>query len=230
MTRIRPRAIRRTLFTIAPANGGYRMPSRRDVLRAGGLWGAAGVLGGGIVLAGRSAGLLEAQEPTLIDDRYDGYRSSPELIPGTERLVESDRITKHLSRICPDPRPIHGDLHHRQVVIGDEGIGLLDFDRAVIGDPCADLGNFVAHLERDVTCERISSAVSEQVRSSVLAGYQAHTARNVSTAVRWHASAAMVRLARHLIRRGDPQWPERTEALFNRAESFADASSSEVDD
>jgi len=41
---------------------------------------------------------------------------------------------------------LHGDFHPGQVLVRADGLGFLDFDRAHRGDPCADVGNFLAHL------------------------------------------------------------------------------------
>src|SRR5439155_1481562 len=39
-------------------------------------------------------------------------------------------------------RPLHGDFYARQVLLGPQGVGLLDFDEAVRGGPALDLGLF----------------------------------------------------------------------------------------
>lgn len=42
--------------------------------------------------------------------------------------------------------PIHRDFYHDQVLVGEQGIALLDLDDASIGEPAVDIANFAAHL------------------------------------------------------------------------------------
>ncbi|MGH2531379.1 MAG: phosphotransferase [Thermomicrobiales bacterium] len=43
-------------------------------------------------------------------------------------------------------RPIHRDLYHDQVLAGDHGLSILDFDDAAISEPAVDVANLLAHL------------------------------------------------------------------------------------
>lgn len=51
------------------------------------------------------------------------------------------------------PTFLHGDLHPGQIVASDEGVALVDFERAACGDAALDLGHFLAEL-RVVEAER----------------------------------------------------------------------------
>jgi len=44
---------------------------------------------------------------------------------------------------------LHRDFHPGQIVLRDEGIGILDWDEAAVGEPELDLGNLEAHLLLD---------------------------------------------------------------------------------
>ncbi|MGH7676765.1 MAG: phosphotransferase family protein, partial [Gemmatimonadales bacterium] len=46
-------------------------------------------------------------------------------------------------------RATHGDFYAGQVLLDGDGVTVFDLDRAALGDPTADLGMFIAHLERD---------------------------------------------------------------------------------
>lgn len=41
---------------------------------------------------------------------------------------------------------VHGDFYHDQVLVKDDAVTILDFDRSYRGDALADVGNFCAHL------------------------------------------------------------------------------------
>lgn len=41
---------------------------------------------------------------------------------------------------------VHGDLHPGQIILGQEKVGLIDFDRSHAGDPLEDIGNLRAQL------------------------------------------------------------------------------------
>lgn len=47
--------------------------------------------------------------------------------------------------------PIHGDFSADQVVVGREGVSIVDWDRAAIGPPARDLGSALARLDLDRT-------------------------------------------------------------------------------
>jgi aminoglycoside phosphotransferase (APT) family kinase protein len=41
---------------------------------------------------------------------------------------------------------VHGDLHDRNVLLGDHGGGIIDLDGVGVGDPAIDVGNLAAHV------------------------------------------------------------------------------------
>ncbi len=44
-------------------------------------------------------------------------------------------------------RPIHRDFYHDQILVGEHGLSLLDFDDAAMSEPAVDVANFLAHLQ-----------------------------------------------------------------------------------
>jgi aminoglycoside phosphotransferase (APT) family kinase protein len=42
---------------------------------------------------------------------------------------------------------LHRDLHDKQLILDETGVGLIDFDLAALGDPSLDLANLVVHLQ-----------------------------------------------------------------------------------
>jgi hypothetical protein len=65
---------------------------------------------------------------------------------GRSRRAARRRTAAALAEPAP-VQPIHGDFYGGQVLAGPGPIGILDLDRVCAGDPAADVGNFVAHLE-----------------------------------------------------------------------------------
>jgi Ser/Thr protein kinase RdoA (MazF antagonist) len=43
-------------------------------------------------------------------------------------------------------RPVHRDFYHEQIMLGREGLAVLDLDDAAMSEPAVDVANFVAHL------------------------------------------------------------------------------------
>lgn len=117
----------------------------------------------------------------------------------------------------PAAAPLHGDLHPGQILVSDEGLGLVDFDRAGVGDPLRDLATFVAHLEAGRAEGTVPAAVATAAESSLLDGY-----RNAGGVVdldrfQWQCAAALLRRAPHPFRARTPEWPAAIDALVARA-------------
>src|SRR5206468_5021884 len=87
----------------------------------------------------------------------------------------------------------------------------LDFDQAAVGEPAVDLGNFVAHLEREALEGRIPAERIEEMTSALLQGY----GRPVSIEA-WTALALFL-LSTDPFRQRETDWPERMAAILDRA-------------
>jgi hypothetical protein len=120
------------------------------------------------------------------------------------------------------PCTIHGDFHPKQVVLMDDGVGILDLDEAAWGDPALDLGNFAAHLDRETLRGRLSPQQAEVFQERLLAGYRRRLTMEDS---RWqvHAAAALFRLATDPFRYRERDWPQQIEAVLQRAEERLEA-------
>lgn len=130
----------------------------------------------------------------------------------------ASRLAEHL---CSEPilgRPIHGDFYARQVLLAEAAVGVLDFDRAGRGDPATDLGNFCAHLERDALSGRLTPEQAGHAQEALLSGYAESAALPRPAHLAVATAAGLLRLAPEPFRRHEPEWPERTEAILERAE------------
>jgi aminoglycoside phosphotransferase len=124
-------------------------------------------------------------------------------------------LTTRLLREPPVGAPIHGDFYDEQVLISGDHVAILDLDRAVRGDPAADLGAFLAHLERDTLHAGLPPERVEALRMHLLEGYGSATP--LPERIDLYTAAALLRLAPEPFRHRDPDWPERTAAVLARA-------------
>lgn len=140
-----------------------------------------------------------------------GRRSEPFARMLAHRLLESPAAS------CP----IHGDFHSRQVLVNGSEVTLIDFDEAVWSDPAADLGNFVAHLERAVVRGLTPASQVEPMREALWEGYRVSNDNELGNRVRLYTAIGLFRLAPRCFRYREPDWPERAEALLDRAAAYA---------
>ncbi len=128
-----------------------------------------------------------------------------------------DRVAAALADRPATRGTLHGDFYAGQVLLSDDQVVLLDLDRATQGDPSADLGNFLGHLERDVACGLVCRSHASEAAAGLLEGYQRTTGASAS-GVSAHTAAALLRLCSEPFRYREPDWPERVEELMDAAE------------
>ena len=139
------------------------------------------------------------------------------LLPQLGKHVSSlaQRLAVALEDAGPQRTPLHGDFSADQVVFGQGGVTVLDFDNARLGDPATDLGTFAAQLERDALTGEVSAARVPAVLEALYEGYGALPPRtDVYTA------AALLRLAPHPFRQRRPDWSDVSAAILQRAEAI----------
>jgi Phosphotransferase enzyme family len=132
----------------------------------------------------------------------------PELRPRLEALLE------RLGRGLPSGLavvPSHGDFHVDQLLVGAEGIAVIDFDDMCMAPPAVDIATYAADVVRGRSTDL--DAV-EEVLDGLLAGYG-----HRPPALGWHLSAAILGRAAHPFHRQVAQWPERVEAMVSAAEA-----------
>jgi tRNA A-37 threonylcarbamoyl transferase component Bud32 len=146
----------------------------------------------------------------------------PQLAVRLHQLIR--QLATDLVHAPPVHDPIHGDFCAKQVLLGDNAAAILDLDRSVRGDPALDLGLFIAHLE----CEALNSALPanrlEPLIEALLEGYRSVTRRPIPVRVPLYTAVGLVRLAPDPFRYRESHWPERTEAILERAEAMRVAS------
>lgn len=107
------------------------------------------------------------------------------------------------------PVPAHRDLHPAQVVAEGGTIRLIDLDEATMAPPALDVGNFLAHLDRDAALGDRPTGETVRAGRAFLDGY-GDQPRDLA----WWRAIALARLAvlaedRH----GRPDWAVRLRAL-----------------
>ena len=181
---------------------------------------------------GAAVAELHAQDPP-------GLRQGTRKAEATSLLKVADRlgfVCPHLARRVQDFArqladclaqgpplvcPIHGDLSPKQVLIDRGAVAVIDFDEATRGDPLADLGNFIAKLERAALRGEISPGRAEAMADAFLEGYRVALPLH---RLRLYTAAGLLRLAPHAFLRLEPDWPERIEMILARGETILEAS------
>lgn len=142
----------------------------------------------------------------------------------------AEQLARHLgSEIASAPPldvPMHGDFSAAQVLVAPQPraghrVGIIDLDGACRGDPVDDLGNLLAQAERQVLDGAHSAEWLEDFTAALLDGYCSATTRPVPDRLRLYTALSLFRKARLPFRTREPEWPLRTEALLDRAESLA---------
>ncbi|WP_119070334.1 aminoglycoside phosphotransferase family protein [Rubrobacter indicoceani] len=122
--------------------------------------------------------------------------------------------------------PTHGDFYEEQVIVNpaDGYVTILDLDRATFGDPASDLGNFLAHLERDVLAGDLDAPVLPDLGAALLDGYsELGGEKSVRERVALYRAAGLLRLAPEPFRRRSPDWPERTRRIVRRVRELLES-------
>ncbi|MGH7675403.1 MAG: phosphotransferase family protein, partial [Gemmatimonadales bacterium] len=145
----------------------------------------------------------------------------PELARPARRLA--GWLAARLVATPDDRRPIHGDFYAGQVLLDGDGVTVFDLDRAALGDPTADLGMFIAHLERDALRGALVPDRVAVFAEALLEGYGAVASRPVPARVRLYTAVGLLRLAPEPFRARESDWPGKTGALLARAAAVAEA-------
>jgi Ser/Thr protein kinase RdoA (MazF antagonist) len=146
-----------------------------------------------------------------------------QLVPGLQPLLRSlkQRISGHLAELPRVDRALHGDFYDRQVLITDGRILILDLDQAQWGDPAADLGLFMAHMERDVLRNELTLNAMQCHADAFVSGYRrACPEPPPDTAIRLYTAIGLFYLSAEPFRYRVPEWPARIEAMLARAEAL----------
>jgi thiamine kinase-like enzyme len=116
--------------------------------------------------------------------------------------------------------PVHGDFSGNQALVSEEDVAIIDLDWACYGDPADDLGNFIAQAERCALRGEFSPSRVESLREALLKGYASATNRPLPERINFYTAVETFRRARFPFRARELDWPQRTEALLERAQAI----------
>ena len=141
----------------------------------------------------------------------------PAAAPRAAHLVR--RLASELNETGESHCPVHGDFHARQVLLGDGCATILDLDQAARGEPASDLGNFLAHLEREVVRGNLLPNQAERIREALLEGYRSASKGWLPARIELYMAIGFFRLSLRFFRYREPDWPLRMETLLDQAEN-----------
>jgi aminoglycoside phosphotransferase (APT) family kinase protein len=122
-------------------------------------------------------------------------------------------------------KPIHGDFYAKQALVHDGQISIVDLDEAVFGDPRADIGLFIAHMELDAVQGILHSDQVELFSYALLKGYQNRTGETKIDDINAYTAIGLFQLAHHPFRYCKPNWPKQTKEILNKVEKYINKSS-----
>jgi tRNA A-37 threonylcarbamoyl transferase component Bud32 len=142
----------------------------------------------------------------------------PPLARRAEELGQ--RLAKELSGAPAMRWALHGDFSANQALVSDEEVAIIDLDWACRGDPADDLGNFLAQTERKALRGELSPDRVERAKEALLRGYALGAGGALPERIELYTAVEVFRRTRFPFRAREAEWPERTEALLERAEKI----------
>ncbi len=116
---------------------------------------------------------------------------------------------------------IHGDFYADQVLLMEDNmIGILDLDRAIIGNPTADIGNFIAHLERQVLYDNLSPDFIDRACEHLLLGYEGTCSYSVRPQLNLYLAICLFRLVPEPFRSRNSNWVEKMRLILDRIDQI----------
>lgn len=140
---------------------------------------------------------------------------------GARAIALALRLGRLATELQRDDCPVHGDFYDKQIIVGPEGLVVLDLDRSRNGTGAEDLGCFIAHLELlailnpEVQGRRVSL-----LAESLLEGYAESGGRYQEREQTIWTAVSLFGLLHHPFRDRVPDWPSRTHEILARTEAL----------
>jgi tRNA A-37 threonylcarbamoyl transferase component Bud32 len=131
------------------------------------------------------------------------------------------RFEEKLPETPPDPVAIHGDISARHLLVDDHKTGIIDLDWACYGDAADDLGYLVAHVERAAVTGKTLPERVDQFREAMVEGYGRSDDTELRKRIDLYTGIGLFQQARFPFRSWRPNWPQSTETLLARTETYA---------
>jgi len=136
---------------------------------------------------------------------------------GNEAVELAKKLTRFAVNASGKPCPVHADFYDKQLIVGANGLSMIDLDQARIGVAGEDLGCFIAHLERlAVRDERLDENRISQLSQAMLGGYLAGGGRYDESEVNGWTALSLFHLSHNPFRDRVLNWPDQTRKILNR--------------
>ncbi|MFT3757610.1 phosphotransferase [Thauera sp.] len=147
----------------------------------------------------------------------------PEQLQSARELAE--RALDALSAAPMSPCFIHGDFSIDQVIADAGRLTVIDWDRACLGDPAADLASLCARLDLQVIEGLLTQAEADKAAAACMAGY-GEAAGALPAALPWQRVAELLKLLAEPFRKRSRDWPRHVAHMLGRAGMLADQAES----
>ncbi len=125
----------------------------------------------------------------------------------------ADIMIEQLERY-PEARTItHGHFIDRHILIANQHTALLDLDNTYIGDAHADIGFFIAHIERSVLRGKLNSQQAQNYRQLFLQAYGEAPRERVEL----YTAIGLFKMATHPFQYREVEWLHQINTLLKRA-------------
>ncbi len=155
-----------------------------------------------------------------IDSHFDNIRSTTETLNhiSPESAREAEAILESLKEFKLSEEPgkhgfVHGDLHHGQILLQDDSVAFIDFDRSHRGDSASDIGNFCAHLRLLHLQGRLADYADLENRFKIAYEEASADRLDEDRLVFWTAFG-MFLLAVGPFRRLEAEWRDKTQGIL----------------
>ena len=144
------------------------------------------------------------------------------LLPQLARRAKyvAQKLARWLGAQRSQGQPIHGDFYDKQAVINNGKASLIDLDAAQLGSPLADLGSYVAHLEKWAGNHGISVNDVRTQKETLVGAYEQLTGSICTDQLNWYIALGLFDLIHHPFRNWAQDWPAQTELLLRRVENL----------
>lgn len=149
-----------------------------------------------------------------------------EIKPDLKERVEllRDKLKSEITFRTSIRSPVHADFHHTNVFVEDDQIKLIDLDEMAYGDPCVDIGRFLASLRIPSLRAFGNIRALDNHRELFLQEYLKIRQEDIPN-IRLFESASLVTSAASAFRIQRPNWKNEIEILLDEAEKVYDCSS-----
>jgi aminoglycoside phosphotransferase len=116
---------------------------------------------------------------------------------------------------------VHGDFSLNQLMVDAESLSIIDFDQVGVGDGYADIGTFLARLDKQVFEGRIPVAQARRAAAAFRRSYEAESGTPLADErVNWYMALAMTGMVLSTRKNLKPGWRSRVDYCSSRAEAL----------